>query len=139
MLMPADVKRLIASGESKKVADGRGLYLLTRQGRGYWVYQFRDDKAIGRNGKSQPFRSVGLGSAATVSPKAARDKRDDYAVARRNGTLPRTNGHQAPSIHMAGAPVQTLPGATFRAAADVFLAGYAKSVSAKEAQRARFL
>jgi integrase len=139
MLRPDDVKAAIASGANKKLADGRGLYLVTRRGRGYWVYQFRDDTAMGRSGQKQPYRSIGFGSATHVSPKMARDKRDDFAVARRNGTLPRTNGHQAPSIHMAGAPVQTLPGATFRIAAESFLGRYAESVSAKEVSRARFL
>jgi integrase len=142
MLRPDDVKAAIASGANKKLADGRGLYLVIRRGRGYWVYQFRDDSHVGRQGQKQPFRSIGLGSAVPpggVSPKQARDKRDEYAVARRNGTLPRTNGHQAPSIHMAGAPVQTLPGATFRAAAESFLGRYAGSVSEKEASRARYL
>jgi hypothetical protein len=93
MLKPDQVKMAIASGESKKLADDRGLYLVTRRGRGLWVYQFRNDSHVGRKGQKQPFRSIGLDSRdqpGGVSPKQARDARDAYAVARRNGTLLRT-------------------------------------------------
>jgi integrase len=74
-----------------------------------------------------------------VALAKARKLREERAVARRNGTLPRTNGHQAPSIFMAGAPMATLPGALFKTAAETFLTNYEKSVSAKEARRARNL
>jgi len=76
MLKPDQVASAIRSGVNAKIADGRSLYLIVRSGRGYWVHEYRDGKAR---------RSRGLGSAANVSPAAARRARDAFAVGRRNG------------------------------------------------------
>jgi integrase len=78
MLKSDDVASLIRAGVNKKITDGRSLYLTVRGGRGYWSYEFRDGKVR---------RSRGLGSAADVSPAAARRARDAFAVGRRNGAL----------------------------------------------------
>jgi hypothetical protein len=79
-LRPDQVAAAIRSGASQKIPDGHNLYLVTRRGRGFWVYQFRDGASI---------RSKGLGSAVTVTPAQARRAREDFAVRRRNGEIPR--------------------------------------------------
>jgi integrase len=76
MLKPDQVTSAIRSGVNAKISDGRSLYLIIRAGRGYWVHEYRDGKAR---------RSRGLGSAADVSPAAARRARDAFVVGRRNG------------------------------------------------------
>ena len=76
MLKPDQVASAIRSGVNVKIADGRSLYLVVRGGRGYWVHEYRDDKTR---------RSRGLGSAANVSPAAARRAREAFVVGRRNG------------------------------------------------------
>jgi integrase len=60
--------------------------LVIRGGRGYWVHEFRDGKVR---------RSRGLGSAAEVSPAAARRARDAFAVGRRNCLMTRTTAMRA--------------------------------------------
>lgn len=59
-----------------KDRDGHNLYLIVKNGKGFWVYQFRDGNVI---------RSKGLGSAARVTPAQARRAREAFAVARREG------------------------------------------------------
>jgi integrase len=63
-----------------KISDGLSLYLLTRNGRGYWSYSFRDGRS---------FRTKMLGTAGTapadLSPLKARQAREDMATERRNG------------------------------------------------------
>jgi integrase len=76
MLKPDQAASEIRKGVNAKIADGRSLYLVVRGGRGYWVHEYRDGKVR---------RSRGLGSAAKVSPAAARRARDAFAVGRRNG------------------------------------------------------
>src|SRR5215213_5546587 len=76
MLKPDQVASAIRAGVNAKIADGRSLYLIVRGGRGYWVHEYRDGKAR---------RSHGLGSAASVTPAAARRARDSFVVGRRNG------------------------------------------------------
>jgi integrase len=93
-LKPEQVASVIKSGVSAKIPDGRSLYLVTRNGRGYWVLQYRDGAS---------FRSKGLGSAADVSPAAARRARDAFMVGRRNGALMTT---VAPVVAVAGVPAQ---------------------------------
>jgi integrase len=73
------VTAAIRSGVDQKIADGNNLYLLVRNGRGYWVYQYREGATI---------RSKGLGSAATVTPAQARRAREDFVVRRRNCSAP---------------------------------------------------
>jgi integrase len=76
-IRPDQVADAIKSGVNQKIPDGNNLYLVVRNGRGFWVYQFRDGPVI---------RSKGLGSAATVTPAHARRAREDFVVARRNGS-----------------------------------------------------
>src|ERR1700693_1690576 len=76
MLRPEQVSDAIASGVNAKISDGHNLYLVVKNGRGFWVYQFRDGPVI---------RSKGLGSAATVTPAHARRAREDFVGARRHG------------------------------------------------------
>jgi integrase len=59
-----------------KHSDGQSLYLLTRDGLGWWQYQWREGS------KS---RSKMLGSAADMSPSRARIKREEHATERRKG------------------------------------------------------
>jgi integrase len=67
-------------------SDGHNLYLAVRNGRGFWVYQFRDGANI---------RSKGLGSATTMTAAAARRAREEFIVARRRGSAPGMTRHDA--------------------------------------------
>jgi integrase len=73
-LKPDQVTAAIRSGVNQKVADGNNLYLVVRNGRGFWVLQYRDGNRI---------LSKGLGSAAKVTPARARRAREEFAVGRR--------------------------------------------------------
>jgi len=75
-LSPRQVADAIRSDVNQKIADGHNLYLIVKNGKGFWVHQFRDGNVI---------RSKGLGSAADVTPAQARRKRETFAVARREG------------------------------------------------------
>jgi integrase len=64
----------------KKHPAGHGLYLIARDGQGWWTYQFREGDKI---------KSKGLGSVEHVTPSQAEKARENYAVARRTGaTIP---------------------------------------------------
>ena len=76
MLRSEQVSNAIKSGVNQKIADGHNLYLVVKNGKGFWVYQFRDGNVI---------RSKGLGSAARVTLAQARRAREAFAVARREG------------------------------------------------------
>jgi integrase len=76
MLRSEQVSNAIKSGVNQKIADGHNLYLVVKNGKGFWVYQFRDGNVI---------RSKGLGSAARITPAQARRARETFAVARREG------------------------------------------------------
>jgi integrase len=69
------VAAAIAAGVDRKIADGNNLYLVVKNGRGFWVLQYRDGQKI---------RSKGLGSAASLSPAQARRAREDFLVRRRS-------------------------------------------------------
>jgi integrase len=83
-LNPTKVAEAIKASEGvktlRKISDGHSLYLLTRNGRGYWSYAFRDGAS---------FRTMLLGTAGKalgdLSPLAARTRREAEATARRNG------------------------------------------------------
>jgi integrase len=77
------IKQSTGSDRNKRWPDGKNLYLVTRNGRGFWVLQYRDGDKI---------RSKGLGSAKTVTVAQARKLREDFAVRRRAGELPATRG-----------------------------------------------
>src|ERR1700683_643238 len=74
-LKPDQVAAALAAGVNRKIADGNNLYLVVRNGRGFWVLQYRDGQKI---------RSKGLGSAAKLSPAQARRAREDFVVRRRS-------------------------------------------------------
>ena len=82
-LRPDQVSAAIRSGRAQKIPDGGNLYLVTRNGRGFWVYQYRDGALI---------RSKGLGSAEDVSPAQARRAREEFAVQRRAGIVGERRG-----------------------------------------------
>jgi integrase len=87
------IKASVGNPKFKKIADGNSLYLMTRNGRGYWSFQFKDGNAL---------RSKLLGSAADVSPNQARRAREEFVVERRNGNagerrgIANRMGHAAP-------------------------------------------
>ncbi len=78
-LSPDQVAVAIRSGVDQKIPDGHNLYLVVRNGCGFWVLQYRDGATI---------RSKGLGSAAVVTPAQARRARENFVVGRRNGNTP---------------------------------------------------
>jgi integrase len=105
MLRSEQVSNAIKSGVNQKIADGHNLYLVVKNGKGFWVYQFRDGNVI---------RSKGLGSAARVTPAQARRAREAFAVARREG------------IEIPGSIHSHQPrGDKFAVAADAYLANHA--------------
>jgi integrase len=67
----------------KKHSDGQSLYLLTRDGLGWWQYQWREGDTS---------RSKILGSAADLSPLEARKRREAMATKRREGAPPERLG-----------------------------------------------
>jgi integrase len=79
-LSQADVTKAIASGETVRLFDGNSLSLHVRGGSALWEYQFRD---------GQSMRTFSLGSAADMSPAAARRAREDKAAERRKGRIAR--------------------------------------------------
>jgi integrase len=79
-LKPADVAKAIASGETQKLPDGNSLFLYVRGGSALWLYHYRE---------GQSMRTRSLGSAADMSPHAARNARADFAAARRAGRIER--------------------------------------------------
>jgi len=93
----------IRSGVNQKLADGHNLYLVVKNGKGFWVYQFRDGNVI---------RSKGLGSAARVTPAQARRAREAFAVARREG------------LELPGIRPHTPRGDKFAVAADTYLSNH---------------
>jgi integrase len=103
MLRLEQVSDAIKRGVNRKIADGHNLYLVVKNGKGFWVYQFRDGNVI---------RSKGLGSAARVTPAQARRAREAFAVARREG------------LELPGVRHQPR-GDKFAVAADAYLANHA--------------
>jgi integrase len=86
-LSATQVKDLVKASEDNpkftRTPDGQSLYLLTRNGRGYWSYQWREGAAS---------RAKMLGTAADMSPAAARIKREEEAVKRRSGKTSERRG-----------------------------------------------
>jgi integrase len=70
-----------------KISAGQSLYLLTRNGRGYWSYAWREGAS---------FRTLLLGTAGTargdLSLQAARNAREARATERREGREPARRG-----------------------------------------------
>jgi integrase len=81
-LTPDQVAALIRDSVGQKQVrhpDGNNFYLVTRNGRGFWVYQYWQDGIV---------RSKGLGPCPPVTPAQARKARDAFVVALRSGTAP---------------------------------------------------
>ena len=74
ILTAPEVKAAIdVSGEkTTKLYDGESLFLVCRNGRGFWRYQYRDPI-------TKKFASKGLGPAHQVTLKRARQLRNDHA------------------------------------------------------------
>lgn len=104
MLRPEQVSNAIKRGVNQKLADGHNLCLVVKNGKGFWVYQFRDGSVI---------RSKGLGSAARVTLAQARRAREAFAVARREG------------LELPGLGRYTPWGDRFAVAADAYLSNHA--------------
>jgi integrase len=117
-LRPEQVADAIRSGDNAKISDGHNLYLLVRNGRGFWVHQFRDGDVI---------RSTGLGSAATVTLAQARRAREAFSVARRTG------------INVPGARSHKPRGDVFAVAADAYLATHADEWGGRHASALKAL
>ena len=79
-LSQADVTKAIAAGRAVRLFDGNSLSLHIRAGSALWEYQFRDGASM---------RTRSLGSAAEMSPAAARRAREDFAAERRAGRIER--------------------------------------------------
>ena len=69
----ADAIAASKSAPARRFADGRSLYLVARNGRGYWVWQHAND-----NGGNSP-QSVGLGPLSEMTLAAARIARETSA------------------------------------------------------------
>jgi integrase len=87
-------------------SDGRSLYVVTKNGKGFWVLHFRDPREGGA------IRNTGLGSIETLTPAAARKKRDAFMVALSEGR---------PVTLM----TRKTRGELFSAAADAYLSNHA--------------
>src|SRR6266446_2620575 len=116
--VPNKFTAAIKRGVNQKIADGNSLYLVVKNGKGFWVHQFREGRVI---------RSRGLGPAATVTPAAARRAREAFAVARREG------------LEIAGQARREGRGPLFSIVRDKFLDHNASLWGVKHQQRNRFL
>ena len=76
----AAIKASIGVTKLRKISDGNNLSLMTRNGRGYWAYSWREGAS---------FRTKLLGSAADISPTKARQAREEIAVSLRAGHVDR--------------------------------------------------
>lgn len=77
-LRPDEIKAALASEHNQRLADGHSLYLLCRNGKGFWELRYRDGAAI---------RSHGLGSLDAVTPAAARRAREAFMADKRRGII----------------------------------------------------
>ena len=118
-LSPRQVADAIRSGVNQKIADGHNVYLVVKNGKGFWVHQFRDGNVI---------RSKGLGSAATVTPAQARRAREAFTVARREGL-------ELPGVIHSHKP----RGDRFSVAADAYLSNHADEWGARHRAALRAL
>jgi integrase len=78
-LKPEHVKAAIAESidnpKFTRIADGLSLYLMTRNGRGYWQFNYKTGGKV---------RSKMLGSAADFSPTQARNAKNSFNVHRKD-------------------------------------------------------
>jgi integrase len=110
----------VGNSKIKKHSDGQSLYLLTRDGLGWWQYQWREGV------KS---RSKMLGSAADMSPAAARIKREEAATDRRKGHAP---GRRGAAIRRANPAPAGAAGKLFGEVVTEYLEGYWLPVEGRE-------
>jgi hypothetical protein len=120
MLRSEQVSDAIRRGVNAKISDGHNLYLVVKNGRGFWVYQYRDGAVI---------RSKGLGSAAKVTPAQARRARENFAVALRSGVAAEALGIRPTQVR----------GELFGKVADAYLENHAAEWSPKQQKRNRAL
>ena len=120
MLRAEQVSDAIRRGVNAKISDGHNLYLVVKNGRGFWVYQYRDGAVI---------RSKGLGSAANVTPAQARRARENCAVALRSGVAAEALGIRPTEAR----------GEPFGKVADTYLENHAAEWSPKQQARNRTL
>ena len=70
------VRASVGNMKFTRYSDGESLFLMTRNGRGYWRLQYRDGES---------FKAKMLGTVADgMTPNKARQDRDAFMVARRN-------------------------------------------------------
>ena len=114
----------------KKISDGHSLYLLTRNGRGYWSYAWREGAS---------FRTMLLGTAGTdpgdLSPLAARTAREAEATKRREGRPTERRGLVNRKAHPpggkgSGGPVDAVGKKLFGEVVTEYLEGYWLTVPA---------
>ena len=82
-------------------SDGRSLYVVTKNGRGFWVLHFRDPREGGA------IRNTGLGAVDDVTPAAARRRRDDIMADLRNGRPVAIMTRKAAAIYSRQPPTRT--------------------------------
>ena len=122
-LTPSEVSTLIRrsiGAPQVRHPDGDNMYLVTRNGRGFWVVQYWDA------GKS---RSKGLGPASDMTPAQARRAREQFVVDRRNGA----------EIPHRGATPAAAAGRAFAVEAADYLERHASEWSPKQRTRYKTL
>jgi integrase len=129
-LKPGHVKAAIAESidnpKFTRIADGLSLYLMTRNGRGYWQFNY---KAGGK------VRSKMLGSAADLSPTQARNAKNSFNVHRKDGADDTQTDTQRSREHRSGAG--NVLDKTFGAVVELFLSEFEANWTAKEAKEYR--
>jgi integrase len=132
-LKPDQVKDAIKASEGNpkftRISDGLSLYLMTRNGRGYWQFNYKSGGSV---------RSKMLGSAADLSPTQARNEKNSFNVHRKEGTGSSTGSEQSGNgsrqgRQQAGKVVEK----TFGAVVELFLSEFANNWTAKEAKEYR--
>jgi integrase len=131
-LKPDHVKAAIAESidnpKFTRIADGLSLYLMTRNGRGYWQFNY---KAGGK------VRSKMLGSAADLSPTQARNAKNSFNVHRKDGaddTQQSTDGNASTQGRQEAGKVVEKP---FGEVVELFLSEFEANWTAKEAKEYR--
>jgi integrase len=132
-LKPEHVKAAIADSidnpKFTRIADGLSLYLMTRNGRGYWQFNY---KAAGK------VRSKMLGSAADLSPTQARNAKNSFNVHRKDGTDEQpeqsTGGNASKQGRQEAGKVVEKP---FGEVVELFLSEFEANWTAKEAKEYR--
>jgi Phage integrase central domain/Arm DNA-binding domain len=77
------IRKSLATSKMGKISDGNSLFLIARNGRGWWTYNWRDGTSA---------RTKVLGPAPEMSPAKARQAREALAVERRSGLVSERRG-----------------------------------------------